>query len=370
MMKPWEEPEMRQTIKNSMELYNLRKHNKDLLDELSKVNAKLKEENSYLKKELNDQYEIGDILTVDEKFKGVLSDLTKVAVTNSTCLIQGETGTGKELIARNIYMFSKLSDKPFVKVNCAALPVNLIESELFGHEKGSYTGALEQRIGRFELADKGTIFLDEIGELSLEIQSKLLRVIQEGEIQRLGSNKTIQVTVRIIAATNRDLWKRVQEGFFREDLFYRLNVFPINTIPLRKRLEDIKILAQHFLEKHKTSMGKMELEAISQKAIKKLQAYNWPGNVRELDNIIQRYIITSEGKELTLDAWDPHNHNKTFTSDKLLTLEENERQHIENTLEITNGKVFGQGGAAELLDINPKTLTSRMTKLGMKRTKE
>ncbi len=366
MMKPWDEAEMDQTIKNAIELYELRKNNKNLIQQLSEFNARLKEENSYLKEELKNQSGFGDILTVNDQFKVVLKNLEKVAVTNSTCLIQGETGTGKELIARAIYNFSKLSDKPFIKVNCAALPLNLIESELFGHEKGAFTGAIEQRIGRFELADGGTIFLDEIGELSLEIQSKLLRVLQEGEFQRLGGNDTLRVKTRIIVATNRDLKKRVQEGKFREDLFYRLNVFPIKTIPLRNRPEDIEILANHFLTKHRAVLGKEEVCTIDAPNLKKLLSYSWPGNVRELENIIQRYLITTEGNKLDLSSWTPDLSIKS-NSKRIVTLEDNERIHIENVLVQTNGKVFGPGGAAEILDINPKTLMSRMSKLGIKK---
>ena len=364
ILKPWEAPEIEQTLRAAVELYELRDKNKSLVEELSRLNALLKEENKYLKDQVYSIEEFTDIKTNNEEYKSLLDMIKKVAVTNSTCLIQGETGTGKELIANAIYNFSNLSDKPFVKVNCAALSDNLIESELFGHVKGAFTGATSDRIGRFELANGGTIFLDEIGELNESIQTKLLRIIQDGEFQRIGSNTNIKTKVRILAATNRHLEQRIKAGKFREDLYYRLNVFPIKTIPLRKRKEDIQILSEHFAQKYASRLG-MEKYSISKKGLKKLQYYNWPGNVRELENIIQRYLILEQGGDLEFKNWIPESYDFDVTSD--LSLAENEKQHILCALAKTNGKVFGPGGAAEQLDINPKTLISRMSKLGIKR---
>ncbi|MCL4126900.1 UNVERIFIED_CONTAM: hypothetical protein GTU68_028833 [Idotea baltica] len=355
---------MQQTLRTGLELQSIRRHNKELLVELSELNQILKAENSYLKEEVSNTKGITDIITKNEEYKALLSMLEKVAATNSTCLIQGETGTGKELIANAIFNSSKLSDKPFIKVNCAALPENLIESELFGHVKGAFTGAISDRVGRFELANNGTIFLDEIGELNLGVQSKLLRIIQEGEFQKLGSNETKKVETRIIAATNRNLEKSISQGKFREDLFYRLNVFPLRTIPLRKRKEDIAILCNHFIEKYSGKFG-LEKSKVSKTGEAKLMTYNWPGNVRELENIVQRHLILEQGKELEFNSWIPESFQ--FKEDNDLSLEANEINHIRATLLKTNGKVFGPGGAAEYLDINPKTLISRMDKLGIKR---
>lgn len=364
ILKPWESAEMEQTLRSGIELYELRSQNKNLVAKLSKSNNRLTEENKYLKHQVTNTKEFTDIITENEEYKSLLAMLEKVAVTNSTCLIQGETGTGKELIANAIYNFSKLSDKPFVKVNCAALHDNLIESELFGHVKGAFTGAVSDRIGRFELANGGTIFLDEIGELRLDVQSKLLRIIQEGEYQRIGSNESNKTEVRIIAATNRNLEQRIKDGEFREDLYYRLNVFPIKTIPLRERKEDIEILCQHFIQHYSSKFGIAE-SSISDEGMKKLKYYNWPGNIRELENIIQRYIILEQGKDIDFTNWNPERYE--FENNSELSLSENEKQYILSTLSKTNGKVFGPGGAAEHLDINPKTLISRMDKLGIKR---
>ncbi len=364
VLKPWEQSEMQQTLRTGMELYEVRKQNKDLVKELSELNQKLKEENKYLKTEITNTHEFIDIDTNDEDYKALLINIEKIASTNTTCLVQGETGTGKELIINAIFNFSALSDKPFIKVNCAALPDNLIESELFGHVKGAFTGAVNDRVGRFELADGGTIFLDEIGELSLNVQTKLLRVLQEGEFQRLGCNHTIKVETRVLAATNRDLEERIASGKFREDLFYRLNVIPIKTIPLRKRKDDIPLLCSRFLEKYSLKLG-INKTKISTQGMKKLMAYDWPGNIRELENIIQRYMILENGMDLSFSNWTPESY--TFSADNGLSLAENEKMYIKSTLLRTSGKVFGPGGAAEILNINPKTLISRMQKLGIQR---
>ena len=364
ILKPWESFEMEQTLRSGVELYDLRSKNSELLTKLSVLNSHLKEENKYLKHEVTDTKDFTEIITNNEEYKSLFGILEKVAPTNTTCLIQGETGTGKELIANAIYNYSQLKDKPFVKVNCAALSDNLIESELFGHVKGAFTGAIDDRMGRFELANNGTIFLDEIAELDLNVQAKLLRIVQEGEFQRKGSNDTIKVNVRILAATNRNLDQRIKAGQFREDLYYRLNVFPIKTIPLRKRKEDIEVLCEHFIKRYSSKFG-IPVCSISVKGMKKLNLYDWPGNVRELENIIQRYFILEQGSDLEFRNWIPESYD--FDSYTELSLADNEKQHILLTLAKTEGKVFGPGGAAEVLDINPKTLISRMDKLWIKR---
>ena len=364
ILKPWESFEMEQTLKTGLELQQIRSQNKKLILELSELNKLLKEENSYLKNEVSSSNGFQDIITNNEKYKELLLMLQKVAVTNSTCLIQGETGTGKELLADAIFKFSKLSDKSFIKVNCAALPENLIESELFGHVKGAFSGAINERIGRFQLANNGTIFLDEIGELNLNVQSKLLRIIQEGEMQMVGSNETQKINTRIIAATNRNLEERIVQGKFREDLYYRLNVFPIQTIPLRNRKEDINILADFFIKKYASKFGINNCK-ITKAGLAKLTTYDWPGNIRELENIIQRHLILEQGNDLDFASWTPECY--IFNAENDLSLEENEKMLIRSTLIKTGGKIFGPGGAGELLKINPKTLISRMDKFGIKR---
>jgi formate hydrogenlyase transcriptional activator len=299
-----------------------------------------------------------------------------VAPTDATVLILGESGTGKELLARAVHNHSKRRTRPLVKVNCASLPTNLIESELFGHEKGAFTGALEKKIGRFELADGGTIFLDEIGEMPIELQAKLLRVLQEGELERLGNSKTTKVDVRVIAATNRELEQAVKAGTFREDLYYRLNVFPITSPPLRERREDISILVPHFLKKFRAKIGK-PVRTVSPEAMQALQAYRWPGNVRELENMTERAVILSTGSVLemenfpALSAVTPQLAVTTtpeMDGDSLRTLEEIEREYIVQVLKKTSWVVEGQKGAASILGLNPSTLRSRMQKLGMKKT--
>jgi chemotaxis protein methyltransferase CheR len=279
-------------------------------------------------------------------------------------LLLGETGTGKELAARAIHEASSRRDRPLLKVNCAALPASLIESELFGHEKGAFTGAVSRQAGRFELAHGATLFLDEIGEMPLELQSKLLRVLQEGEFERLGSSKTIKADVRIIAATNRNLKTEVQKGLFREDLWYRLNVFPITVPPLRQHLEDIPALVDHFVKRFSKKVGKT-ITSISPAMMRSLQAYNWPGNIRELANVIERAVINAQGPVLRLaediqaDGQSSEAHEKT--------LEEIERNYIIQILDQTRWRIEGQTGAAHILGLNPSTLRTRMVKLGIQR---
>ncbi|MEM6317018.1 MAG: sigma 54-interacting transcriptional regulator, partial [Bacteroidota bacterium] len=299
----------------------------------------------------------------------VLKSIEQVADTSATVLVTGESGTGKELIARALHQLSRRSKRPMIKVNCAALPANLIESELFGHEKGAFTGALTKKIGKFELADSGTLFLDEIGEMPIELQSKLLRAIQEGEIERVGGHQSISVDVRIIAATNRHLPKEIEAGTFREDLYYRLNVFPIHSIPLRKRKEDIPLLLQFFCEKLGAKLGR-KITDVPQKVIDKLMDYDFPGNVRELENLIERAIITSSRGRLSLGNWFCTPKKKKVKPLELPTLEEIQRQHIIEVLKHTEWRVSGENGAAKILGLRPTTLYSKIERLGIKRSKE
>ena len=319
-------------------------------------------ENIALKEKIELEFSFSNIITRDPNYKRVLRQVEQVADTDATVLILGETGTGKELLARAIHQLSERENLPMIKVNCGALPENLIESELFGHEKGAFTGAYQQKIGKFERADKGTIFLDEIGELPLDLQAKLLRVLQEGEIERVGGTQLLNVDVRIIAATNRALAEEVEKGRFREDLYYRLNVFPIYNIPLRERREDIPILVKHFAQKYSEKINKEILE-ISPRSLNKLMAYDFLGNVRELENLVERAVILSKGKVLNFDFSLTKKTN--IKSSKFLSMMEMQKKHIIDALERTNGKVSGQLGAAELLKMNDKTLTSRMRKLGV-----
>jgi formate hydrogenlyase transcriptional activator len=281
----------------------------------------------------------------------------------------GETGTGKELIANAIHSSSPRREKLMIKLNCAALPSHLVESELFGHEKGSFTGAFERRTGKFELAHNGTLFLDEIGEMSLDVQVKLLRALQEKEIERIGGKSVIKTNVRVIAASNRDLKKEVDEGRFRRDLFYRLNVFPITLPPLRERREDIPMLASHFINKFSQKTGQ-KIKTISSEALKKLILYDWPGNVRELEHIIERSALMTSGSiitEIQLQQ-DDNNLSALLPGTSLQSLKENERAHILAVLKRTNGKIGGTGGAAEVLKIPSTTLHSKMKKLGIRKT--
>ena len=369
MTKPWNELQMKNVLDHALEFYQLRKDKESLVEQLRVANQRLKAENIYLKAEINQNHDFQNIITKSESFKATLQIVERVASTNTTVLIRGESGTGKELLARAIHSLGKKRDEPLVKVNCAALPANLIESELFGHEKGAFTGASQRRIGRFELADKGTIFLDEIGELPIDLQAKLLRVLQDGEFERLGGNTTMKTNVRVITATNRNLEKGIEEGTFREDLFFRLNVFPVVSPPLRERKEDIPILVDHFLKKHQANIGR-SITKVPKSTLKKLMEYHYPGNIRELENLIERFMITSPGDSLEILDWNPivfvKNENK---SDKFLSMEKMEIKHITEACMRSNWKIFGEGGAAEKLDMNPKTLSSRMTKLGIKKPK-
>ncbi len=339
----------------------------EALSEVEELKNRLQEENVYLQEEIKTAHNFEEIISRSDAFRDVLQKVEQVASTDATVLVLGETGTGKELIARAVHNISARKDRPLVKVNCAALPENLIESELFGHEKGAFTGALARRIGRFELADGGTIFLDEIGDLPLELQVKLLRVLQEGEFERLGNPNTIKADVRVIAATNRDLEKSIASGDFREDLYYRLNVFPIQCPPLRERKEDISVLVNHFIVKHGAKIGR-QIESVPQKVMDALEVYHWPGNVRELENIVERAVIISQGKQLELGDWLPK-PVASPDSAPVVTLEELERAHILEALELTGGRVSGEKGAAKILGLKPTTLEARIKKLGIKRSK-
>lgn len=339
---------------------------KDQLKTVQSLRKKLEGENFYLRDALEKELGFEQVVGNSIPLKKVLTAAKQVAATDATVLLYGETGTGKGVLANAIYKMSSRRDKPFVIVNCAALPANLIESELFGREKGAFTGAHARQLGRFEIADRGTIFLDEIGELPLALQAKLLRVLQDGEFERLGSAKTVKVNVRVIAATARDLCQEVQTHQFRQDLFYRLNVFPITIPPLRQRSEDINLLVQYFIEKFSRKMGK-DIQSIPKKCMEKLVQYRWPGNVRELEHLIERsVIISSENSFVLADGFD-------IISPTILTRESKEdmasveRSHIKEVLRKTEWKIDGPGGAASILDIHPSTLRFRMKKLGIQR---
>ena len=337
----------------------------ETLKEVKQLKNQLREENLYLKEEFNLLNSHEDIVGNSEAIMTVLKQIEQVAPTGSTVLIQGDTGTGKELLAHAIHNLSARKGRLMIKVNCAALPPTLIESELFGREKGAFTGALSKQIGRFELADASTIFLDEIDALPLELQAKLLRVLESGEFERLGSPRTVKVNVRIISATNRELAKLVSDGGFREDLYYRLNIFQISVPPLRERREDILPLVWSFVQEFSKRMGK-RIESIPQKDVEALQAYPWPGNVRELRNVTERAMIITNGHVLRLDV----PMSAQSRADQSGTLEEVEKRRIVEVLNTTGWQVSGKDGAAEILGINPKTLTSRMQRLGIQRNKK
>ena len=330
--------------------------------ELHQLKNQLEAENIYLQQELQLDEKFGEIIGQSDAIKYVLFKITQVAPTDTTVLVTGETGTGKELVARAIHGASARKDRPLIKVNCAALSPTLIESELFGHEKGSFTGAVGRKEGRFELANGGTIFLDEIGELPLELQVKLLRVIQESEFERIGGNKTIKVDVRIIAATNRNLKLEVDQGTFREDLWYRVNVYPITMPPLRQRKEDIPLLVEHFVNTYARKFGK-NISSVSPRTLEDLESHSWPGNIRELANVIERAVIHTHGSVLqVVDHFKP-----VIETVPTETLEEVEREYIVRTLENTGWRIEGPHGAAKILGLNPSTLRTRMLKLGIQR---
>lgn len=335
------------------------------LRELEQLKNRLQIENIYLQEEIKTEYDFEEIVGQSASLRRVLRNVKQVADTDATVLIHGETGTGKELIARAIHNLSVRRDRPLVKVNCGAISAGLVESELFGHEKGAFTGAVQRRIGRFELADGGTIFLDEVSELSPDAQVKLLRVIQEGEFERVGSSQPIKVDVRVIAATNRDLEEAVKLGSFRSDLFYRLNVFPLEMPPLRERKSDIPLLVNFFITKFAKKLNK-QVRSISKETMERLVNYPWPGNIRELQNVIERAVVLSQSSTIQIDEslLAPNVGSPTKSKE---ALEGVERSHILRVLKQTNWVIDGKKGAASILDINPNTLRSRMQKLGIKR---
>jgi formate hydrogenlyase transcriptional activator len=345
--------------------------------EICHLRGQLELENEYLQEEVLELQTFGDFVGQSPALQNILRQIEMVAPTDAGVLITGESGTGKELIAHEMHKRSDRKARRMIRVNCASIPRELYESEFFGHVKGAFTGAVKDRAGRFELAHEGTLFLDEVGEIPLELQSKLLRVLQEGTFERVGDEKTRNTDVRIIAATNRDLKQEVDEGRFREDLYYRLNVFPIEVPPLRKRKEDIPLLAAHFLELTARKLNHPQPK-LSQANMNQLQTYDWPGNVRELQNVIERAIITSRSDKLRFDLPGGKAPREITTptpksnvvGERVLTFEEIkqlDRNNILAALKQTGGKVFGTGGAAELLETRPTTLASRINRLGLKK---
>jgi formate hydrogenlyase transcriptional activator len=331
--------------------------------EIAELKNKLADEKLYLEEEIRTEYTFEEIVGESAALKRVLSQVETVAATDSSVLVLGETGTGKEVIARAIHDLSPRRERTFVKVNCAAIPTGLLESELFGHEKGAFTGAIAQKVGRFELAHRGTLFLDEVGDIPLELQPKLLRVLQEKEFERLGSTRTLHVDVRVVAATNRDLTQMVQDRQFRSDLYYRLNVFPIVVPPLRDRSEDIPLLVRYFAQKHARRMDR-HIETIPTEEMEALARYHWPGNVRELENLIERAVILSRGSVLHVPLPEDRLAGDAPAASPV-TLEAAERDHILRTLRDTNWVIAGPSGAASRLGMKRTTLQSRMNKLGV-----
>jgi formate hydrogenlyase transcriptional activator len=350
-------------------------------EEIATLKGRLEKENVYLQEEIRTEHNFEEIVGDSPPLLALLRRVDQVAPTDSTVLIYGETGTGKELIARAIHDRSNRKNRPLVKVNCSAISAGLVESELFGHAKGAFTGAFERRIGRFELADGGTIFLDEVGELPMDTQVKLLRVLQEREFEPVGSNRSVRVDVRIICATNRNLEEAIKAGTFRSDLYYRLNVFPLNVPPLRERSSDIDQLARFFVSRYARSLGK-KITDISEAATQKLLSYSWPGNIRELQNVIERALILANGPILDLEsdlmgvAASPALHEPALTvtevpnadQSSVQTLQEVERAYILAVLQQTHGVIEGSNGAAKTLGMHPNTLRHRMEKLGIKRS--
>lgn len=340
-------------------------------EEVQRLKTRLEEENDYLQQEVVTERGFGEMLGASPALRNVSQQIDLVAPTDSTVLILGESGSGKELVARELHRRSDRAERSLIKVNCAAIPRELFESEFFGHTQGAFTGALRDRVGRFELADGGTLFLDEVGEVPLDLQSKLLRVLQEGEIERVGEERTRQVDVRVIAATNRDLREESRQRRFRDDLYYRLSVFPIDLPPLRERREDITVLAEHFLHQAASRLG-AKPPRLTKAVAQQLQRYSWPGNVRELQHVIERAVILSRVGPLRIDLEEraPENHTPVMTAEtEVLTdaqMHDLQRANLRRALESAEGKVYGPGGAAELLGIRPTTLNSRLKALGIK----
>jgi formate hydrogenlyase transcriptional activator len=341
---------------------NMRSH-----EETEALKARFEAEAVYLQEEIKTEHNFEEIIGQSAPVRNLLRKVEQVAPTDATVLIRGETGTGKELLARAVHDRSRRKDRPLVKVNCGSIPSGLVESELFGHEKGAFTGATQRRIGRFELANGGTIFLDEVTELPLDTQVKLLRVLQESEFERVGSSQTIKVDVRVIAATNRELNEVVNDGTFRADLFYRLNVFPIESPPLRERKGDIPLLVNFFLSRFGKKLGK-EVHGVSQKSMQSLVQYGWPGNIRELQNVIERAVVLAKAPIVQVDDSMLRAEDAPGGATAIDTLETVERSHIIRALTQTAWVIHGKKGAAEILGINPSTLRSRMEKLGIRKS--
>ncbi len=336
-------------------------------EEIARLKTLVENENVALREDLDAVALYGDIVGASGAIRDVLAQVERVARTDSTVLITGETGTGKELIARAIHRRSPRAERALVKVNCAALPASLIASELFGHERGAFTGAVQRRLGRFELASNGTLFLDEVGDLPPETQSALLRVLQEGEFERVGGTQTLRTDARVIAATNRDLHGEAERGSFRRDLFYRLNVFPIEVPPLRERREDVPILVQYFAAQHGARLGK-RVRRVDRASLERLVAYSWPGNIRELENVVERSIILAEGETLVVPESLPGREKAPAEGPgPVPTLREAERRAIEAALSAAAGRVAGASGAAARLGVPPSTLDSRIRKLGIEK---
>jgi DNA-binding NtrC family response regulator len=344
---------------------------KEALDEIKTLKERLDAENLYLRSEVKGEQEGESVIGDSLALRSVIHRVEQVATTDSTVLLLGETGTGKDLIARVVHARSDRRDRPMITINCATLPATLIESELFGHERGAFTGAMERKIGRFELADDGTIFLDEIGDLSLDLQIKLLRVLETGEFERLGSTTTAKVNPRVIAATSRDVLQAVDRGDFRQDLYYRLNVFPIELPPLRHRQEDIPLLVWYFIGRMQGRFGK-KIKSVTLQVMEKLTHYKWPGNVRELRNVVERGLILSTGASLVIDEslQGTAEQNSVASRSSSATLVEIERAHVMRVLEECNWKVGGKNGAAECLGLKRGTLQYRMKKLGIERPRD
>lgn len=337
--------------------------NSRAVEQIEQLKNRLEEEKRYLEGEIRTEMHFEEIVGESRALAQVLEQVAIVASSDATVLVLGETGTGKELIARAIHRLSRRKEQVFIKLNCAAIPTGLLESELFGHEKGAFTGAISQKIGRMELAHEGSLFLDEIGDVPLELQPKLLRVLQDQEFERLGATRTIKVNVRLIAATNRDLAKSVQNREFRSDLFYRLNVFPIRMPALRERTEDIPLLVQHFVHKYARKMDR-HIETIPIETMNVLKAWHWPGNVRELENFIERSVILTRGKALRAPLAELKSVESKHAAH---SLEEAEREHIIDILRQTEGRVSGPRGAAHRLGLKRTTLQSKMQRLGITR---
>ncbi|MBW2382360.1 MAG: sigma 54-interacting transcriptional regulator [Deltaproteobacteria bacterium] len=344
-------------------------------EENARLREQLELENEYLRDEISEAQAFGEIVGVSASIRQIEEQIEQVAPTDATVLILGESGTGKELVAREIHMRSDRAERPMIRVNCASVPKELYESEFFGHVKGAFTGAVKDRVGRFATADGGTLFLDEVGEIPLELQSKLLRVLQEGQYERVGDDRTRTVDVRVVAATNRNITREVKAGRFREDLFYRLNVFPIEVPPLSKRIEDIPLLAEQFLAR---AIQKLKRRArLTEANMAELQRYDWPGNVRELQNAIERAVITAKSGRLRFDL--PRSERASTPGGEPLgdaeasdiltdeAIRELERNNLLAALESADGKIYGAGGAAELLGLKPTTVASRIQRLGLKR---